>query len=378
MAGRLSVIKERREGEKRAIMLPHQVQELCARGYQVLAEKGLGSGIEITDDEYTGAGARIVDKEEAWAAPLVLKYKAPMREEYALLRPGGALCAFFHAEGNGELIRALCDRRMTAFSFEFLQHDDGSLVAASDAEIAGTVAVIQAAYHLQAHLGGRGVLLAGICGATPAKVVVIGNGSAGAAAARAALGLGADVTIFGRNRTRLQRLHASLGGRARCLLNSPGTLREAVKEADVVIGAILISSYDTPAMIDRALVDEMKVGAVLVDVTCGYGDGYMPSFPRQTTFPQPALRVGHVLHIKIDHLPAAVPVTASSAISAALLEPIASIAANVLDGSALSPTAASGKIINAGEIVHPELARHEQLRETLRRTEEHGTQEHAA
>ena len=234
----IGVVKEKRTGERRALLLPLQVKTLIGRGYEVLVEHDLGAGIGIADEAYCNVGGTIVDTERVWSAQLVLKYKAPIREEFSLLRPGMNLAAFLHAEGDPELIEALCKHHVTSFAFEFLRSENGALIARSDAEISGKLAVIYAAYHLQAHVGGRGVLLADLSNVVPPKAVIIGHGNAGGAAARMACALGAEVTVFGADRKSIREFEAAMKGQVRCLINTPETLIREVRLADVVIGAI--------------------------------------------------------------------------------------------------------------------------------------------
>jgi alanine dehydrogenase len=355
---RVSVLKEVRSGEKRVIILPDQVREFTDAGFTVLVERSAGSNTGARDAEYELAGATIVDTETAWRdSDFVLKYKAPGEAEYQYLRRGLHLGAFFHAEGNLPLTRELLNSGTTAYAYEFFRTPEGVFpLAVPDSEISGKLAVLYAAYHLQSHLGGRGLLLADIPGAPRPRVVVIGYGNAGAAAARTALGLGVDVVVLGTNRERLRRFQAAMP-EVRCVLNTPDVVEREVLEADLVVGAILVSTYDTPEMIGEELVRRMKPGSMIVDVTVGYGSGYLPSFDRQTTHVEPVYERFGVLHCKIDAMPGSVPLTASRAVSP-LITPYLIELGEAIYGGAPAPTAAAGLITKDGEVAHYEVERH--------------------
>ncbi|HKR50418.1 MAG TPA: NAD(P)-dependent oxidoreductase [Pseudonocardiaceae bacterium] len=355
---RVSVLKETRAGEKRVIILPDQVREFAEAGFIVLVEESAGINTGAGNDEYERAGAKIVSTQSAWQdSDFVLKYKAPGEAEYQYLRPGLQLGAFFHAEGNLALTRALLSTRTTSYAYEFFCTPEGIFpLAVPDSEISGKLAILYAAYHLQSHLGGRGLLLAYVPGVPRPRVVVIGYGNAGAAAARTAHDLGADVVVLGTNRERLRRFQALMPG-VRCVHNTPAVLEREVLRADVVVGAILVSTYDTPPMIDEDLVRRMRPGAMIVDVTVGYGSGYLPTFDRQTTHVEPVYERFGVLHCKIDAMPGSVPLTASRAVSP-LITPYLIELGNAIYGGAPSPTATAGMITKDSEATHHEVTRH--------------------
>jgi alanine dehydrogenase len=350
----ISVIKETRAGEMRVVMMPREVNAFVSEGYDVFVEKNAGAHATASDKDYEDAGARIVDTKTAWgASPFVVKYKCPSVEETAFLSADTHIAAYFHAEGSLPLSKAVARTQAAAYSYELFQLDDGHFpMPVCDNEIAGKLAVLKGAYHLLSHQGGQGVLLADIPGADRPKVVVIGYGNVGGAAARMAASLGCEVTVFGTNPYWLRRFAASVPMGVTCLLNDPDTLAEHVKAADLVIGAILISTYDTPTMISPELVKQMKPGSVIVDVTCGYGDGYLPTGRDFTSFEKPAYQVDGVQHILIDALPATVPITASQAASHNMLPYLKKMGAAIFDGIP-DPVSERGRIINNGEFVHP-------------------------
>jgi alanine dehydrogenase len=339
-----------------------------------VVETGAGLGVNATDTEYREAGALIASQEEVWnTAGLLLKYKAPLEEEWPLFRKGLSVASFMHAEGNPPLVEAMRRSTLTAYAFEFFRTSDGEYpVPVSDNEIAGKLAVMIAAYHLQCSKGGRGVLLSDVPNAPLAKVVVIGYGHAGGAAARLAASMGAEVTVFGTRPHGLRRAQAFMPANVRVQLCHRDTLERAVLEADVVIGAILVSTFDTPAMLDEGLVRRMKQGAVIVDVTCGYGAGYMPTFDRLTCSSDPVYERFGVLHCKIDAMPASVPVSAAPATSRNIVNYLLPLAADVL-GSVSDPVSRAGLIVEAGHVVHPELVRHVAMRKSQAAGAEHGS-----
>lgn len=361
----VSVLKETRAGEKRVIILPDQVKEFSDAGFEVLVEAGAGAETAASDKAYKAAGAHIVSTEQAWwDSDFVLKYKAPGPHEYQYLREGLSLGAFFHAEGNPDLTRRLLDSGTRAYAYEFFQTSEGVFpLAVPDSEISGKLAVLFAAYHLQSHLNGSGVLLTEMPDVTRPRVLVIGYGNAGAAAARTAHALGCEVVVLGTNRERLRRFAAAAPG-VTCLLNTPEILEREAKTADLVVGAILISTYDTPPMLDEQLVRQMKQGSMIVDVTVGYGSGYLPTFPRQTTHVDPVYERFGVLHCKIDAMPGSVPYTASRAVSP-LITPYLIDLGHALYGGAAAPTAEAGLITDRGQMTHHEIERHMEHEEQL-------------
>lgn len=358
MSKYISVLKETRAGEKRVILLPPQVAELHKNGFDVLVEEGAGTNTGASDDDYHDAGATIVSTRQAWQdSAYVLKYKAPGPDEFKYLREDLHLGAFLHAEGNKPLVDQLLRSGVNAYAYEFFKTPEGIFpLAVPDSELSGKLAILYGAYYLQSHLGGRGLLLTNTPGIEPPRVLVIGYGNAGAAAARAAQAMGASVVVLGTNRERLRRFHATVP-QAACYINSREILEREVPQADLVVGAILISTYDTAPMIDDALVQRMKPGSVIVDVTVGYGSGYLPTFDRQTTHDEPMYERFGVLHCKIDAMPGSVPLTASRAVSP-LIAPYVIALGNMIYEESSDPTSEAGQVTCRGRITHLEVERH--------------------
>ena len=355
----VSILKERRAGERRVILLPDGAAKFTSAGYQVLVESDAGQLAGYDNSAYRATGAEIVDTETAWnKSDVVFKYKAPGPDEYRFFRPNMHLASFMHAEGNLDLVEAMRSSGMSAYALEFFRTGAGDFpVPVSDNEISGKMAIILASYHLQSHMGGSGVLMAHVPGAPRAKVVVIGYGNVGGGAARLAAAMGADVKVFGTRWDGLRQFMATVPANVECIPNSPETLEQAVLEADVVVGAILISTHDTPPMLSEDLVSRMKKGSVIVDVTCGYGVGYMPSFNRLTTYEQPFYERYGVLHCKIDAMPASVPITATEATNGNAWRYLLAMAEGIFSGAGDSMSDA-GCVVSGGTVVHPEVTRH--------------------
>jgi alanine dehydrogenase len=358
----VAIVRETRVGERRVILKPAQVRLFHESGFQIFVERGAGSGLGIADSEYQQAGAEIVPTDLAWTtSPIVLKYKAPLPPEFQYFGPGLHIASYLHAEGNPRMTLELCRARVTAYSFELFRTPDGIFpLSVASSEIAGKMAVLYGAYHLQTHLGGAGVLLAGVIGLRPAKVVVIGYGNVGGAAIRLAAAMGAEVVAIGRSRERLRRFAATVPASVRFRVGTPKVLEQELSDADLVIGAILISTYDTAPIVTEELVARMKRGAVLVDVTCGYGSGYMPTADQFTTHTEPTVVRHGVMHVKIKTLPESVPVTTNEAVSS-LIAPYLLNLAHAVYGEAVDPVSEAGKVTEGGQIVHPEVRRHMEM-----------------
>lgn len=356
---RIGLCKEVIESEKRVLLTPQDAGSICDQGYTVLVERNAGLAAGYLDSDYSKHGAIPVSKEHLWeTSDVVIKFKAPQRNEYSLVRQKQIIGAFMHAEGNQQLVKALCNAKATAYAFEFFKTENGFFpMSFVDSEVAGKLAVIYGMYHLQSHLGGAGVLLSPVVGAPMPKVVVIGYGNAGNAAIRVAEALGVEVVVVGRNKERLRKYQATVRSNVHCVIYSERELREQVRDADLVIGAIQISTFDTPPLLTDEMVKQMKKGAVIVDVTCGYGSGYMPSFDRSTSLQNPIYEKYGVLHCKIDILPAAVPITTTQAVSKNIT-PYLLNWFNSLEGTMQDNVSHAGLIIQDGIICHNEVKRH--------------------
>lgn len=361
---RVSILKESRDGDLRVIALPREVEQFVANGYEVRVETGAGLGQGIPDERYREAGALVVDTEEAWMASDVLfKCRCPSEAEYTYFRPGLHLGATFYLGDKPELADVLGEHRVNAYSYEMFEDDDGTFpLMITDSEISGHMAVIYAAYHLQDQLGGSGTMLGRLPGVKPSRVLVIGHGNAGAAAARAAAALGADVTVVGTSRTRLRRFAATMPANVECVLNDPEVLGRVVPECDVVIGAIRISNFGTEAIVTEDMVSRMRPGSVVVDVTCGYGPGYLPTATYRTRHLTEAYQIHGVTHIKNDCMPKLVYLTATPAMSRAAFPHLLALAESVYEGTP-DPVSGRGQITRDGIVVHPHIVDELRLKE---------------
>lgn len=356
---RIGLAKEIRDGEKRVLLTPDEIKTIVDSGYRICVEKDAGKEAGFSNEQYVKSGADIVNNKSLWnECDIVIKFKCPQPTEYSLLRKSQIIGAFMHAEGDPELVKVLRQKKVTAYAFEFFRTNDNLFpMSFIDSEIAGKLALIYGMYHLQSHLGGEGVLLSPVVGVPLPKVVVIGYGNAGNASIRIAEAMGIDVTVFGTNREKLRKYQATVKPNVHCKLYSKEIFEKAIVEADLVIGAIQISTYDTPEMIPEELVKKMKKGSMIVDVTCGYGKGYLPSFNRFSSFENPVYERFGVLHCKIDLLPAAVPNTTTRGVSNHILPYLLNWFHSIKTG-AFDSISNSGLIIKDGLVVHPEVQRH--------------------
>jgi alanine dehydrogenase len=345
--------------ERRTILTPALARALIGAGFSIVAEPGIGSRVFIGDEEYAAVGVQLTEPGRVWSAPLLLRYKSPDPDDLERLRPGQHIAALFHAEGDIDLLTALQVCGASAWSYEFVSENGRFPLGRPGGQIAGVQAVLAGAHALQTP-DARGVLLAAVDGAAKANVVVIGSGNVGAAAAKTAASLGANVTVL----TRGEPSHADYLRRApggvRVQVNSRETLLECLAEADLVIGAILVSTYDTPAMITEADLAMMRPGSVIVDATCGYGPGYLPTAGPVQPPGDPPHQTAGVLHVKVDVLPALVPVTATAAYVTNATPYMERLAKTALLGTPDTAIEAA-RIACAGRLVHPVLVQHARI-----------------
>jgi alanine dehydrogenase len=322
----IGVAKEIKPDEYRVALTPAGARELGQRGHEVIVETGAGDGSSFSDAAYEAAGARIASVDEVWAdAELLLKVKEPIEPEYGRLREGLVLFTYLHIAADEPLTRALLDSGIRAVAYETVETDSGALpLLAPMSEIAGRLAAQAGAYFLEKPLGGRGLLLGGVPGVAPGRVVVIGGGMVGYNAAVIAIGLGANVTILERSIDRMRHLEEILSGRVSLVMSSTLQIEESVSEADVVIGAVLIPGAVAPKLITREMVAGMKEGAVLADVAIDQGGCAETSHP--TTHSEPVYTVDGVTHYCVANMPGAVPITSTKALTNATLPYVEAIA----------------------------------------------------
>ncbi len=316
----VGVPKEVKTAEFRVALTPVGVRELVAHGHTVLIESEAGEGSTIHDEEFEAQGATIVsDAREVFAASdLILKVKEPQLFEVEQLRSGQVLFTYLHLAAYPRVAEALLTRGVTAIAYETVQLPDGSLpLLAPMSEVAGRMGVQAGAYFLEKAHGGRGVLLGGVPGVRPGKVVIIGAGVSGSNAAAMAVGLQAAVTVLDINLARLRELDDVYHGRINTLASSRLTIEEVVIDADLVIGSVLIAGAAAPKLVTEDMVRAMRRGSVLVDIAIDQGGCFETS--RETTHKDPVYSVHDVLHYAVGNIPGAVPHTSTYALTNATL-----------------------------------------------------------
>jgi alanine dehydrogenase len=312
---KIGVATEIKPQEYRVALTPAGTRELVQKGHGVLVEAGAGAGSAFPDDAYERAGATIVGLDEVWeGVDLLLKVKEPIAAEYARLREDLTLFTYLHVAADEPLTRALVDSGITAIAYETVETDRGALpLLAPMSEIAGRLAPQAGADHLEKPKGGRGILLGGVAGVAPARVLVIGGGMVGYNAAVIALGMGAQVTILERSVERMRFLEQTLSGRVQLLMSSSLQIEESIKDADLTIGAVLIPGALAPKLITREMLGTMKEGSVFVDVAIDQGGCAETS--RATTHDDPVYTVDGVIHYCVANMPGAVPITSTRALT---------------------------------------------------------------
>ncbi len=344
--------------EFRVGMTPAGVRELVHDGHEVVVETNAGLGIGMFDADYEAAGATVLGTaEEVFAAAdMIIKVKEPQLHECAMLRADQVLFTYLHLAADPAQTKALVDSGTTAIAYETVTADDGSLPLLTPmSEVAGRLSIQSGAYHLQKANGGRGVLLGGVPGVAPGKVVIIGGGVSGMNAADMAIGLGADVTILDRSLPRLRELDEMWGGRVHAIYSTKHEIDRLVPEADLVVGAVLVAGAAAPKLVTKQNVKDMHTGAVMVDISIDQGGCFETSRP--TTHAEPTYVVDDVVHYCVTNMPGAVPRTSTFALTNATL-PFVKALANLGWREALikDPHLANGLNVHAGHINHEAVA----------------------
>jgi alanine dehydrogenase len=353
----VGVPREIKTGEQRVALTPPGCRALVEAGHTVLIETGAGGGSGIRDEEYTRTGARLVELDRVWRdAELVLKVKEPQPEEVRRVRDGQVLFAYLHLAPVPELIRGLQSRGGIAIAYETVQRADGSLPLLTPmSEVAGRLAVQEGAHYLGRASGGRGILLSGVPGVPHGNVAIIGAGTVGVNATKAAIGLGADVSIVDINIDRLRYVDDLFHGRVVTLASNSFNIASAVQRADLLIGAVLVAGARAPLLVTEAMVKTMKPGAVVVDVAVDQGGCIETTRP--TSLLAPVFELHGVVHYGVTNMPALVPRTSTFALTNATLPYAIALAAKgplgaVRDSSEL----ARGVNVWKGRVVHPAVA----------------------
>ena len=355
---KIGVPKEIKTLEFRVGMVPSGVRELVHDGHEVIVETNAGAGIGMTDADYEKAGATVVSKPEAVFAEtdLIVKVKEPQLTECAMLRPDQVLFTYLHLAADPEQAKALVNSGTTAIAYETVTAEDGSLpLLIPMSEVAGRLSIQAGAYALQKANGGRGVLLGGVPGVAPGKIVIIGGGIAGTNAAEMAIGLGAQVTIIDRSVPKLREIDDIYGGRVRTEYSTKHTIEMRVIEADLVVGAVLIAGAAAPKLVTAEHVKQMRAGSVLVDISIDQGGCFETSRP--TTHAEPTYLVDGVVHYCVTNMPGAVPRTSTFALTNVTLPFVKSLA-NLGWVEALSrdPHLAMGLNVHSGHVNHEAVA----------------------
>lgn len=324
---RIGVPTEIKNNENRVAITPAGVLELTRRGHVVVIQSGAGKASGISDDDYRAAGATLADGPEApWTeTDLVLKVKEPIPSEYELLRKDQVLFTYLHLAADRALTEAILAAGTTAIAYETVQRADRSLPLLSPmSEVAGRLSVQVGAQALMAPAGGRGILLGGVTATRRGKVVVIGGGAAGEQAARIAFGMGADVTVIDISLPRLKQLEDEFSGRIQTRTSNTHNISEALAQADLVIGSVLIPGAQAPKLVTDEMVAQMKPGSVLVDIAIDQGGCFEHSVP--TTHDAPTFRVHNSIYYCVANMPGAVPETSTVALTNATLPYVVALA----------------------------------------------------
>src|SRR6476619_5300254 len=353
---RIGVAKEIKPDEYRVALTPAGALELINAGHDVAVETDAGVGSAFPDETYTRVGAQIASVDDVWErSDMVLKVKEPIAPEYERLREGQILFTYLHIAADEALTRALIDSGITAVAYETVEARGALPLLAPMSEVAGRLAPQAGAYFLEKPLGGRGLLLGGVPGVAPGRVVIVGGGVVGYNSAIVALGLGAQVTILERSIDRMRHLEEVLSGRVSLLMSSSLQVAASVEEADLVIGAVLIPGAVAPKLVTREMITTMKEGAVVVDVAIDQGGCFETS--HATTHADPVYVVDGVTHYCVANMPGAVPITSTRALTNATLPYVEAIANRGLrEAVASDPALAKGVNVIDGKLTYEAVA----------------------
>jgi alanine dehydrogenase len=359
MAMRIGIPKEIKNNENRVAMTPAGAADFVSAGHQVFIEQGAGLGSGFLDQEYTQAGAVIIETAaKVWQnAELILKVKEPLAGEYHYFRPGLILFTYLHLAAEPALAKALIEKRVTALAYETLEVGGSLPLLTPMSEVAGRMAAQIGAQLLEKTEGGKGILLSGVPGVSRGRVVIIGGGTVGTNAAKIALGLGADVTILDLNLNRLRQLDDIFGNQIQTLVSSPSNIASAVTSADLLICAVLIPGAKAPTLVSEQVVKTMSPGSVIVDVAIDQG-GIVETIDHITTHDEPTYVKHGVVHYAVANMPGAVPRTSTVALTNATL-PYALQLANQGAAAAIRGSSSIRSAVNAlhGHITYEAVAR---------------------
>ena len=352
---KIGVPKEIKTLEFRVGLVPDVIHSLIADGHQVVVETGAGDGVGLSDADYKTAGAEVLPNADAVfeASEMIVKVKEPQAVEIARLRPHHILFTYLHLAADREQTLGLMRSGCTAIAYETIMDSARRLpLLAPMSQVAGRMAVQVGAAALLKPAGGRGALLGGVPGVPPAKVVILGGGVSGEHAAEMAVGMRADVTLFDISPVRLGHLDAQFGGTLKTAFSTPKAVADAVADADLVIGCVLLPGAAAPKLVKRADLARMRKGSVLVDVAIDQGGCFETSHP--TTHAEPTFVVDGVVHYCVANMPGAAPYTSTYALGAATAPYVASLAGKGVDAALAADAGfAKGLNIRGGRVVHP-------------------------
>jgi alanine dehydrogenase len=354
---RIGVAKEIKSDEYRVALTPAGALELTHRGHEVLVEDGAGEGSAFPNGAYEAAGARIDSVNDVWGqSELLLKVKEPVQSEYQRLRSDLVLFTYLHLAADEPLTRALVESGIAAVAYETVELAGGRLpLLAPMSEVAGRLATQMGAWTLEKSQGGRGILLGGVPGVPPAKVVVLGGGIVGYNAALVAVGMKADVWVLDRSVERMRELESMLAGRITLAMSTKLELEQAIADADLLVGAVLIPGARAPKLITREMLGLMKPGSVLVDVAIDQGGCAETSRP--TTHSDPIYVVDGIVHYCVANMPGAVPITSTKALTNVTLPYVEAIAERGLTQAvARDPALARGVNVLGGSVTYEAVA----------------------
>jgi alanine dehydrogenase len=348
----IGVPKETKDQEFRVGLTPNNVSVLN-KNHVVFVETGAGLGAGFSDEDYVQAGAKIVNSAaEAWDKQLVVKVKEPLKTEYQYLQKEQLLFTYLHLAADRDLTKALIVSGTTAIAYETVELDDGRLPLLTPMSvIAGRLSVQFGARYLEKQQGGRGVLLGGVPGVSPGKVVILGGGVVGTEAAKIAVGMGAQVQIIDINVDRLSYLETLFGSRVELLYSTSATIAQWVKDADLLIGAVLVVGKKAPILVSRSLVSQMRPGSVIIDVAVDQG-GCIETL-RPTSHTHPIYTEEGVVHFGVPNMPGAVPWTATQALNNSTLPYVMKLANYGIDALEKDAALAKGLNVRGGKIIHP-------------------------
>tara|TARA_Y100000746_G_scaffold62047_1_gene50647 strand:+ start:297 stop:1409 length:1113 start_codon:yes stop_codon:yes gene_type:complete len=313
---KIGIPKEIKNNEFRVSLTPNGVKELVSNGHEVFIQKNAGLNSSFTDQNYIDKGGKILNDNKSIfnISDLILKVKEPIKEEYALIKKDQIVFTYFHFASHEPLLDAMIKNNSVCIAYETVQDNKGNLpLLVPMSEVAGRMATQEGAKYLEKPMGGRGILLGGVTGVKPAKVLIIGGGISGTEAAKMAIGLGANVTLLDTNDKRIEELNNLFGEKARCIKSNQNIIDDEAIKSDLIIGAVLIAGAKAPKLISKNLLKKLKPGCVMVDIAIDQGGCFETSVP--TTHENPIYTIDNVVHYCVANMPGAVPYTSTYALT---------------------------------------------------------------